>query len=159
MGLQKTVNNSPAIGLGGQPVVLGQSVYTTMNFMSDGNVKAGAFAFAPSAATTFPDNIKTEYVTNKGTAVIGFVERNFVGTGASSEVYAKGVVLNIAIRGDYYLVAPAGTTPTKGYKVITTDATGAISFAASASTGETDTGWVVTEGGSAGDTIVISNHG
>ena len=62
MGLQKTVNNSPAIGLGGQPVVLGQSVYTTMNFMSDGNVKAGAFAFAPSAATTFPDNIKTEYV-------------------------------------------------------------------------------------------------
>ena len=42
---------------------------------------------------------------------------------------------------------------------ITTDATGAISFAASASTGETDTGWVVTEGGSAGDTIVISNHG
>ena len=105
MGLQKTVNNSPAIGLSGQPVVLGQSVYTTMNF------------------------------------------------------YAKGVVLNIAIRGDYYLVAPAGTTPTKGYKVITTDATGAISFAASASTGETDTGWVVTEGGSAGDTIVISNHG
>ena len=52
MGLQKTVNNSPAIGLNGQPVVLGQSVYTTMNFMSDGNVKAGAFAFAPSAATT-----------------------------------------------------------------------------------------------------------
>ena len=47
MGLQKTVNNSPAIGLSGQPVVLGQSVYTTMNFMSDGTVKAGAFAFAP----------------------------------------------------------------------------------------------------------------
>ena len=88
MGLQKTVNNSPAIGLGGQPVVLGQSVYTTMNFMSDGNVKAGAFAFAPSAATTFPDNIKTEYVTDKGSNVVGFVERNFVGTGASSEVHS-----------------------------------------------------------------------
>ena len=84
MGLQKTVNNSPAIGLGGQPVVLGQSVYTTMNFMSDGNVKAGAFAFAPSAATTFPDNVKTEYVTNKGTALIGFVERNFVGISAAA---------------------------------------------------------------------------
>ena len=154
MGLQKTVNNSPAIGLSGQPVVLGQSVYTTMNFMSDGTVKAGAFAFVPGTATTFPNNVKTEYVTDKGSNVVGFVERNFVGTGASSEVYAKGVVLNIAIRGDYYLVAPAGTTPTKGYKVITT-----ISFAASASTGETDTGWVVTEGGSAGDTIVISNHG
>lgn len=159
MGLQKTVNNSPAIGVSGQPVVLGQSVYTTMNFMSDGTVKAGAFAFAPSTPTTFPDNVKTEYVTDHGTGLIGFVERNLVGTGASSEVYAKGVVLNIAIRGDYYLKAPAGTTPTKGYKVITTDATGAISFAASASTGETDTGWVVTEGGSAGDTIVISNHG
>ena len=103
MGLQKTVNNSPAIGLSGQPVVLGQSVYTTMNFMSDGTVKAGTFAFVPGTATTFPDNIKTEYVTDKGSNVVGFVERNFVGTGASSEVYAKGVVLNIAIRGDYFI--------------------------------------------------------
>ena len=159
MGLQKSVGLSPAIGVSGQKTVLGQSVYTTKNFMSDGNVTAGAFAFAPAAATTFPDNVKTEYATNKGTVVLGFVERTLTGAGASSAVYAKGEGLTIAIRGDYYLVAPAGTTPTAGYKVITTDATGAISFAASASTGETDTGWTVTEGGSAGDVIVISNHG
>ena len=54
MGLQKTVNNSPAIGVSGQPVVLGQSVYTTMNFMSDGTVKAGAFAFAPYLPQLLP---------------------------------------------------------------------------------------------------------
>ena len=159
MGLQKTVGTSPAIGVSGQKVVLGQSVYTTMNYLSDGTVKAGTFAFAPAAATTFAENLKTEYVTNKGTGLIGFVERTFTGAGASSETYAQGEALTIATRGDYYLKAPAGTTPTAGYKVITTDATGAISFAASASTGETDTGWVVTEGGSAGDIIVISNHG
>lgn len=159
MGLQKSVGLSPAIGVSGQKTVLGQSVYTTKNFMSDGNVAAGTFAFAPANATTFPKNVKTEYATNKGTVVLGFVERTLTGAGASSAVYAQGEGLTIAIRGDYYLVAPAGTTPTAGYKVITTDATGAISFAASASTGETDTGWVVTEGGSAGDVIVISNHG
>lgn len=159
MGLQKSVGLSPAIGVSGQKTVLGQSVYTTKNFMSDGNVAAGTFAFAPANATTFPENVKTEYATNTGTVVLGFVERTLTGAGASSAVYAKGEGLTIAVRGDYYLVAPSGTTPTAGYKVITTDATGAISFAASASTGETDTGWVVTEGGSAGDVIVISNHG
>lgn len=159
MGLQKSVGTSPAIGVSGQKTVLGQSVYTTMNYLSDGTVKAGTFAFAPAAATTFAENVKTEYVTNKGTGLIGFVERTFTGAGASSDTYAQGEALTIAIRGDYYLKAPAGTTPTAGYKVITTDTTGAISFAASASTGETDTGWTVTEGGSAGDIIVISNHG
>ena len=160
MGLQTVVNNSPAVAVSGDVVILGQSVYTPKNYMSDGNVKAGTFAFAPAAATTFPDNVKTEYVTNKGTAVIGFVERTFTTSlAASGDTYPKGAGLTIAIRGDYYLKAPAGTTPTAGYKVITTDATGAISFAASASTGETDTGWTVTEGGSAGDLIVISNHG
>lgn len=160
MGLQSVVNNSPAIAVSGGIVVLGQSVYTTKNYMSDGTVKAGTFAFAPAAATTFPDNVKTEYVTNKGGTVIGFVERTFTtAVTPSGDTYPNGAGLTIAIRGDYYLKAPAGTTPTAGYKVITTDATGAISFAASASTGETDTGWTVTEGGSAGDIIVISNHG
>lgn len=160
MGLQSVVNNSPAIAVSGAVVVLDQSVYTVKNYMSDGNVKAGTFAFAPAAATTFPDNVKTEYATNKGSTVLGFVERTFTtAVTPSGDTYPKGAGLTIAIRGDYYLKAPAGTTPTAGYKVITTDATGAISFAASASTGETDTGWTVTEGGSAGDIIVISNHG
>ena len=160
MGLQSVVNNSPAIAVSGAVVVLDQSVYTVKNYMSDGNVKAGTFAFAPAAATTFPDNVKTEYATYKGTTLLGFVERTFAtAVTPSGDTYPKGAGLTIAIRGDYYLKAPAGTTPTAGYKVITTDATGAISFAASASTGETDTGWIVTEGGSAGDLIVISNHG
>ena len=159
MGLQKSVGLSPALGLSGEKAVLGQSVYTVQNFMSDGTVKAGTFAFVPGTATTFAENIKTEYVTDHGTGLVGFVERTFTGAGASSDLYAQGEALTIAVRGDYYLVAPAGTTPTKGYKVITTDATGAISFAASASSGETDTGWTVTTGGSAGDVIVISNHG
>ena len=41
MGLQSVVNNSPAIAVSGGIVVLGQSVYTTKNYMSDGTVKAG----------------------------------------------------------------------------------------------------------------------
>ena len=47
-----------------------------------------------------------------------------------------------------------------GEKVIVTVATGAISFASSASSGEIDTGWTVTTPASdSGDIIVISNHG
>ena len=47
MGLQTTVNNSPAVAVSGDVVILGQSVYTPKNYMSDGNVKAGTFAFLP----------------------------------------------------------------------------------------------------------------
>jgi hypothetical protein len=82
-----------------------------------------------------------------GAKPIGFVERTFtasieLGTD-TPDIYPKGAELTIAVRGDYYIVAPAAATI--GQAVLCDPTTGAITFGAA--------------GAAKGDTIIISNHG
>jgi len=94
-----------------------------------------------------------------GAKPIGFVERTFtasieLGTD-TPDIYPKGSELTIAVRGDYYIVAPAAATI--GQAVLCDPTTGAITFGDAGAAN--DTGWTVQTAGAKGDTIIISNHG
>lgn len=153
--LQKSVGLYPAIGIPGQQVAFNQAVYTPQNYLSDGTVQCGGFAFARTA-------VKFPIASLKGSAgakPIGFVERTFtasieLGTD-TPDIYPKGAELTIAVRGDYYIVAPAAATI--GQAVLCDPTTGAITFGAAGAAN--DTGWTVQTAGAKGDTIIISNHG
>lgn len=159
--LQKSVGLYPAIGIPGQQVAFNQAVYTPQNYLSDGTVQCGGFAFAVAASTT-GTAVKFPIASLKGSAgvkPIGFVERTFtasieLGTD-TPDIYPKGAELTIAVRGDYYIVAPAAATI--GQAVLCDPTTGAITFGAAGAAN--DTGWTVQTAGTKGDTIIISNHG
>lgn len=159
--LQKSVGLYPAIGIPGQQVAFNQAVYTPQNYLSDGTVQCGGFAFAVAASTT-GTAVKFPIASLKGSAgakPIGFVERTFtasieLGTD-TPDIYPKGAELTIAVRGDYYIVAPAAATI--GQAVLCDPTTGAITFGAAGAAN--DTGWTVQTAGAKGDTIIISNHG
>lgn len=158
--LQKSVGLYPAIGIPGQQVAFNQAVYTPQNYLSDGTVQCGGFAFA--VASTTGTAVKFPIASLKGSAgakPIGFVERTFtasieLGTD-TPDIYPKGAELTIAVRGDYYIVAPAAATI--GQAVLCDPTTGAITFGAAGAAN--DTGWTVQTAGAKGDTIIISNHG
>lgn len=151
--LQKSVGLYPAIGIPGQQVAFNQAVYTPQNYLSDGTVQCGGFAFAVAASPI---------ASLKGSArakPIGFVERTFtasieLGTD-TPDIYPKGSELTIAVRGDYYIVAPAAAT--LGQAVLCDPTTGAITFGDAGAAN--DTGWTVQTAGAKDDTIIISNHG
>ena len=159
--LQKSVGLYPAIGIPGQQVAFNQAVYTPQNYLSDGTVQCGGFAFAVAASTT-GTAVKFPIASLKGSAgdkPIGFVERTFtasieLGTD-TPDIYPEGSELTIAVRGDYYIVAPAAATV--GQAVLCNPTTGAISFGTAGAAN--DTGWTVQTAGAKGDTIIISNHG
>lgn len=159
--LQKSVGLYPAIGIPGQQVAFNQAVYTPQNYLSDGTVQCGGFAFAVAASKT-GTAVKFPIASLKGSAgakPIGFVERTFtasieLGTD-TPDIYPKGAELTIAVRGDYYIVAPAEATI--GQAVLCDPTTGAITFGAAGAAN--DTGWTVQTAGAKGDTIIISNHG
>jgi hypothetical protein len=159
--LQKSVGLYPAIGIPGQQVAINQAVYTPQNYLSDGTVQCGGFAFAVAASTT-GTAVKFPIASLKGSAgakPIGFVERTFtasieLGTD-TPDIYPKGAELTIAVRGDYYIVAPAAATI--GQAVLCDPTTGAITFGAAGAAN--DTGWTGQTAGAKGDTIIISNHG
>lgn len=159
--LQKSVGLYPAIGIPGQQVAFNQAVYTPQNYLSDGTVQCGGFAFAVAASTT-GTAVKFPIASLKGSAgdkPIGFVERTFTASieldTDTPDIYPKGSELTIAVRGDYYIDAPAAATV--GQAVLCNPTTGAITFGTAGATN--DTGWTVQTAGAKGDTIIISNHG
>ena len=163
MALQKSVNFYPAVGVAGQQVHLGQAVYTPLNYLSDGSVKAGSFCFVGSASTNVggAEMPVATFTDESATAVLGFVERTFTGllnyAVNASLKYPEGEQITVAIQGDYYHEATG--VASVGNKVLVNPATGAVSYGSSASAGLIDTGWVVKTASSAeGDIIVISNH-
>ena len=95
---------------------------------------------------------------------LGFVERvvdSYIPTvgGDATQVYPAGAALTVAIRGQYYIEAPAAIAA-DGLGVFINPTTGAISIAASAGTGEVDTGWTcrIPNGGTSaaqGDIVIV----
>lgn len=156
--MQKKVNLYPVVGLEGQEVAVGTAIYTPQNFISDGTVAAGGFAFI-GTTTDSGEAFPIASATGTGT-VIGYVERNMIGSLTVGEdgtlIYPKGVGLTIARRGDYYHVATGEATV--GQAVLCDPATGAVTYGTAGATN--DTGWVVMTAATAkGDVIVISNRG
>lgn len=162
MGFQTIVNTYPAVGVPGQQVVPGQAVYTAENYVSDGTVKAGEFAFEKTV-TGNGAAFKTASATGTG-APVGFVERNVVASitdplKESTAVYNQGIGLAIALRGQFYAVATGAVT--EGQAVLCDPATGAITYGASGAAN--DTGWIVKlpagVSGAEGDTVIYERIG
>ena len=141
MGFQKTVSLMPAIGLAGSEVNVGQAIYTAENFASDGTAEVGQFAFA---AAVEGEGEKFGFAGKTGTKLLGFVERNHVGNlrnvfTEASTVLQKGIGLNIAVRGQFFMNAVGSATD--GQAVLCDPASGVVTYG---NAGEgNDTGWKV----------------
>lgn len=145
MGFQKSVASMPAIGLPGTEVNPGQATYTAFNYLSDGTVFAGGFAFAKDVEENGPVGFNAASATGKADArVLGFVERNLISTlpnplVEASNTYQAGLGLNIAVRGQFYAVAAGAAT--EGQSVLCDPATGEVTYGDAGAA--TDTGWKV----------------
>ena len=163
---QKVVNIDPAIGVpGSQAAFLGE-VITVQNYLSDGTAAAGQFVWN-GTATVNPVSGGAigvgKVATGNGTgggALAGLAVRLITGvlpdTSDGQLTYERGELVTVAIRGDFFVTATGSATAGQSVNVVT--ATGAMTYG-TPGTGEVATGWTVTEGGTTGDLIVISNHG
>lgn len=149
MALQTQVNLYRALGVDGAKATPNQSIYTPINYIAgEGGVTAGSFAFM---STDYPDTIAAN--NGEGT-LLGFVERVISAaiydvTTTGSLVYPEGTPLTIAVKGDYYVTAPASVAV--GDSVLYNSDTGVIGSEG------VDSGWVYKTAGDAGDVVVISN--
>ena len=143
MGFQKKVGLQTAIGTPGLEVAPGQAVYTAFNYVSDGTVQAGTFAFEGDAAQGTGEAFGIATYTKSSGRLLGFVERNLVGTLTQledgSEVYPVGTGLAIAKRGQYYAIASGSASA--GQSVLCDPATGKVTYGEAGTTN--DTGWTV----------------
>lgn len=168
MGFQKTINLDPAIGMPGAEVNPGQAVYTAFNFVSDGTVRAGTFAFAKTLDSNGDPITKMNQASatsDSGAKVLGFVERNLIGNLISplveaSDVYSAGLGLPIAIRGQFYAIASGAAQA--GQSVLCDPATGNVTYGAAGAAN--DTGWVVkfprgVSEVAEGDLVIYENFG
>ena len=157
--MQKSVDLVVKKGFDGQRVTTDQNIYTCENFLSDGTVKAGTFAFKGSASG---NGEQFGVVSATGTALVGFVERvvdaSIAPTVEATDVYPAGFPVLVALKGQFYVTA--NTTVSAGMSVFVKGDTGAITFASQTSDGLIDTGFKVvlpdgkTSAGN-GDVIVI----
>lgn len=157
--MQKSVDLVVKKGFDGQRVTTDQNIYTCENYLSDGTVKAGTFAFKGSATG---NGEQFGVVSATGTVLVGFVERvvdaSIAPTVEATDVYPSGFPVLVALKGQFYVTANA--TVSAGMSVFVKGDTGAISFASQTSGDLIDTGFkvVLPDGKTSannGDVIVI----
>lgn len=162
MALQKVVNIDPALGVPGSQATFYNEVTTINNYISDGTATAGKFVFEGTATVNAAGSSMgiAKATATAGTKPLGLAVRLIDGVLAdgvdSSLIYERGCNVTIAIRGDFYVIAEG--TAAVGDSVNVNPTTGAMTYGV-ASEGAVATGFTVAQGGSAGDVIVISNHG
>lgn len=151
MAFQTQVNAYRAVGVAGQAATPDQSIYTPINYLSDGTAKVGCFAFLTEGNTAGC----------AGSDVLGLVERNIVYpiydvSSSSLETVPQGYALTIAVKGDYYVEST--TTAAVGDVVYVSSTDGSISCGS----GDVETSWIVKDAldaGSAAGLVLISNWG
>ena len=156
---QTVVNIMPAAGMPGQQVSI-NAAYTAYNYVSDGTLTAGTFAFAdPADAANGMPQLAHSKVASNG-RLLGFVQRVHSGVvnvpfASGTNVYTEGQSVTIAVRGQFYMAVPDSGTATEGQSVLCDPTTGATT---------NDTGWVVhllqgeTSAGE-GDLVIIEHYG
>lgn len=164
MALQGTVGSTISLGNAGQQVVVGQAEYLAYNPLSDGTAKAGAFCFKSAGSGNGEVFAHASLLGTAATDLpLGFVEKvtdtYLTGTTEYSDVYPEGAALTVAIRGQFYIEAPAAIA-SDGLNVYINPLTGALNIASSAGTGEVDTGFIcrIPNGGTSaasGDIVII----
>ncbi len=153
MGFQKQVYTSVAPAVAGDPATPDQAVYTPVNFIAEGSVTVGNFAFAGTNAGQ---------AKSTGSTILGIVQRNlgyfnYNLTSAGTLQVPDGSALQIAVRGDFWVKTLTAATVGQAVFVSTTD--GSVKTAASGSSvsGSVETTWRVKTAGAANDLIIISN--
>ena len=141
------------VAVAGMKATPDQSVYTPTNYLVGdvAGIPVGTFVAASST-----EGEATATITG-ATNIIGFVERvinafNFNLKSAGSLTLPEGSLMTIAVKGDYYVAAPA--TVSAGDTVYC-GATGAI--VASTAATKYDTGWKYKTAGGANEMVIISN--
>ncbi len=166
MGFQAVVKTDPAVGIAGQEVNPRQAVYTAFNYVSDGTVPAGGFAFAVALnGTSQTEQNVLSAKAEAGAKPVGFVERDVIATipaptDDATQVYPKGTCPPVAIRGQFYAIATGAVT--EGQSVLCDPATGAITYGAAGTTN--DTGWRVifprgVKSAAKDDVVIYQNFG
>ncbi|WP_165658770.1 structural cement protein Gp24 [Sutterella wadsworthensis] len=166
MGFQAAVKTDPAIGIPGQEVNPRQAVYTAFNFVSDGTVPAGGFAFAVALnGTSQTEQNVLSAKAEAGAKLVGFVERDVIATipaptDDATQVYPKGTCPPVAIRGQFYAIATGAAT--EGQSVLCDPTTGKVTYGTAGATN--DTGWTVVfprgvKTIAEGDTVIYQNFG
>lgn len=155
---------APARGLPGMNVNPSALVTTAFNYLSDGNLEPGGFAF--EAAPTGQD-VCFAYKAKEGGYLLGMVVRSNTGQFnlpevSSSGTYHMGASVTIAVRGQIEAVVPAGQTPTFKQAVLCDPATGAVTYGKAGD--PNDTGWDVRffpgqSSAQAGDLVIYENWG
>lgn len=141
MAFQEQVGRYRARGIAGQMATPDQQIYTVKNYLSDGTVKIGCFAYLSSESN--------QKCTAAGTgAVLGLAVRNVVYPmydvrAEGLTVVPEGYAVTLATRGDFYVetTGPAAV----GEVVFASNTDGSIKTAAAGSTqaGYTETMWQV----------------
>ena len=151
MGFQAAVKTDPAIGIPGQEVNPRQAVYTAFNFVSDGTVPAGGFAFAVALnGTSQTEQNVLSAKAEAGAKPVGFVERDVIATIPAPTDDATQV----------YPIATGAAT--EGQSVLCDPTTGKVTYGTAGATN--DTGWTVVfprgvKTIAEGDTVIYQNFG
>lgn len=167
MGFQRQVYINPAQALPGDFASSNPMVYklsSTGRMVADTTgVKVGQFCAlnADGTVTTIPGAAPSG-----GLSRVGFVHREFnaqITTFLAESGYtiAPGQPVAAFGAGDFFIKADAITsTPTRGAAILWDTTTGLINVGATATATLIDTGYkMISETVTAGDTIIISNHG
>lgn len=144
------VSMYPAAGVHGAKATTQPSIYTPISPLvaDEAGIAVGSFVAAGEDEGTATATISAT------SDIIGFAERviNYPNYDVDSEgslVVPEGYALTVAVKGDYYVNAPA--TVAVGDAVMV-DTAGAV-----ASDGMIDSGWVYKTSGDEGEAVIISN--
>lgn len=157
MAFQSQVYTSLAQGVAGDPATPNQAVYTPQNFLAgSGGVNVGAFAFPVTSAAD------TLAIATGAGKPLGIVQRNlsypnYTVISEGTLHVDEGQALTIAVKGDFWMQAPASATV--GQKVYVDNTSGTISLNSAGATvsGSTETDWIVKTPAISGGMMIVSN--
>ncbi len=161
----QTKVSAPARGAPGQLINPDSLVTTALNYISDGGLEPGCFAF--SEAPIEDRDMSYAYKSKSGGQLLGIVVRTATSafelpTHSAAKVYHRGASVTIAARGQIEAEVPEGQTPTQGQAVLCDPATGEVTYGNKGD--PNDTGWHVIffhgqASASEGDLVIYENLG
>lgn len=161
----QTSVGAPARGLPGLSINKDTQVTTALNYLSDGTLEPGGFAFFDTSEEGQDVSFASKSVS--GGYLLGIVMRTEVGsfdspTYTRASTYQKGAPVTILARGQVQALVPSGQNPTFGQAVLCDPATGAVTYGANGDAN--DTGWNVLffhgqASASEGDLVIYENLG
>ena len=155
--VQKVVNTDIPVGVPGGLVAL-QEEYTPFNYISDGTLHAGGFAFISEEKFTPETAVDMPVAGAKGKTLLGVVLRSFTAGVVNLKdpcTYEKGEEVSVICEGDVYIKAPASAEV--GKHILVDPKTGKVTCGDAGT--DNDTGWIIKTKGDENDIIVISNRG